>query len=53
MNVAGLSQNNIYLAIIKYRTAETKLFPTDIRKQTYLKDLETKMLEIQSWTLIV
>lgn len=49
MNVAGLSQNNIYLAIIKYKglCCRDKLFPTDIRKQTYLKDLETKMLEIQ------
>ena len=49
MNVAGLSQNNIYLAIIKYGDCRDKTISKDIRKQTYLKDLENQMFEIQKF----
>lgn len=48
MNVAGLSQNNIYLAIFKYGDCRDKTIPKDIRKETYLKDLENQ-LEIQKF----
>lgn len=32
MNVAGLCQNNIYLAVIKYRDCKDKTIPKDVRK---------------------
>lgn len=32
MNVAGLYQNNIYFAVIKYRDCRDKTIPKDVRK---------------------